>query len=73
MDIAELRFWDAALTGKHIKELGVVNVEDAIELTKETPAASSNGLYDMQGRKIVEGTKLQKGIYIMGGKKIMIK
>ena len=73
VDIAELRFWDAALTGKHIKELGVVNVEDAIELTKETPAASSNGLYDMQGRKIVEGTKLQKGIYIMGGKKIMIK
>ena len=73
VDIAELRFWDAALTGKHIKELGVVNVEDAIELTKETPAASSNGLYDMQGRKILEGTKLQKGIYIMGGKKIMIK
>ena len=73
IDIAELSFWDVALTAKNVQELGVVNVEDAIELTKETPAASSNGLYDMQGRKIVEGTKLQKGIYIMGGKKIMIK
>ncbi len=73
VDIAELRLWDVALTNKAIHDLGVLEIDDAVDMLQESSATSQPGLFDLQGRKITERSKLQKGIYILNGKKVLIK
>ena len=43
-----------------------------ITVSAEQPATVRDGIYDLQGRKI-EGQPTQKGIYIVNGKKTVIK
>ena len=72
IDIAELRFWDVAITNKAVQELGGVEIDDAIDVVKDSPMMSQPGLFDLQGRMITTN-KLQKGIYIQNGKKVLVK
>ncbi len=49
------------------------NIASSIEgVVSETPNAP-NAVYDLQGRRIPEGTTLSGGIYIRNGKKVVIK
>ena len=49
---------------------GYENAENAIRLPQARPAASGGRVYDLTGRRVSQG---RKGIYIMDGKKILVK
>ena len=80
IDIAELRYWDVALAGFHVKELGVIETEDVdgINGLSSTLSKGNGAVYDLSGRKIncqlsTVNSQLKKGLYIINGKKIAIK
>ena len=73
IDIAELRYWDVALAGFHVQDLGGVESEDIdkIDEIHHSQFTNNNGIYDITGRKI--NSQLSKGIYIVNGKKLLVK
>jgi alpha-amylase len=50
----------------------VTSTVTAIEAIRTTPSVQNGVIYDLQGRKI-QGEPTKKGIYIIGGKKVVIK
>jgi hypothetical protein len=38
-----------------------------------TKNKDDNAVYDLSGRKVETGKKLSRGLYIIGGKKVLIK
>lgn len=53
--------------GQNTEPLGV---EDLMVNTKNK---DDNAVYDLSGRKVETGKKLSRGLYIIGGKKVLIK
>jgi len=83
-DLTDKRFNIYAIYGTHptgseiIEELYILRSPEetdwtpsGIELNEETTPNNQN-VYDLQGRKILS-TKLPKGIYIVGGRKVVVK
>ena len=70
VDIAELRYWDVALAGFMVQELGGIE-EDETSIQHPELKNNSQLIYDLSGRKIT--SQLRKGIYIVNGKKVVIK
>ena len=70
VDIAELRYWDVALAGFMVQELGGIE-EDETSILHPELKNNSQLIYDLSGRKIT--SQLRKGIYIVNGKKVVIK
>ena len=83
-DLTDKRFNIYAIYGTHptgseiIEELYILRSPEetdwtpsGIELNEETTPNDQN-VYDLQGRKILS-TKLPKGIYIVGGRKVVVK
>lgn len=83
VDIAELRYWDVALSGIHAQELGGVEAEDEDAIESLTPARykGEGDIYDLSGRKVrsslplglSKNVPLKKGIYIVNGRKVVVK
>ena len=83
VDIAELRYWDVALAGFHVQDLGGVEEDpDGISISEELRVKSeesTNAIYDLSGRKIANcqlsnvNSQLKKGLYIVNGKKVAVK
>ncbi len=71
IDIAELRYWNDVLTPSMVKQLGAVGDGPTGIDTIENPTAPT-GTYDLMGRKL-NADKLQKGVYIRDGKKVVVK
>lgn len=75
VDIAELRYWNVALAGIFAQELGGVETETAI--ADINSKRTSEAIYDLSGRRVSNvlspNTKLAKGLYIVNGKKVLIK
>ena len=71
IDVAELCFWDAYLTPSMVKQLGAVEV-DGSGIGSIPAIKGENTVYDLSGRKI-NAVKLQKGIYIINGRKIVVR
>ncbi|MBR5608643.1 MAG: hypothetical protein IKW44_09680, partial [Bacteroidaceae bacterium] len=71
IDVAELCFWDAYLTPSMVKQLGAVEV-DGSGIGSIPTIKGENTVYDLSGRKI-NAVKLQKGIYIINGRKIVVR
>lgn len=80
VDIAELRYWDIALEGIFAQDLGGVEVDDddGINSLSSTLSKDNGAIYDLSGRKInyqfsVLNSQLKKGLYIINGKKVLVK
>lgn len=80
IDIAELRYWDVALAGFMVEDLGSVETEDVDGINTLTPTLSKDegAIYDLSGRKIncrlsTVNSQLKKGLYIVNGKKMLVK
>ena len=82
VDIAELRYWDVALAGIHAQDLGGVEEDpDAIESIEHGTwniKHSADAVYDLSGRKVncqlsTVNCQLKKGLYIVNGKKVVVK
>ena len=71
IDIAELRYWDVALQAFQVESLGGVDSEDAISGVEPSVLNNQHGVYDLTGRKV--NVQLKKGVYIVNGKKILVK
>ena len=75
IDIAELRYWDVALAGVFAQELGGVETETSIADIQQSRTAGA--IYDLSGRRVSNAlspnTKLAKGLYIVNGKKVLVK
>ncbi len=70
MDASKTAWWSA----DHFT-LTLVEVPEAvtgIEPTLSVPTSKSNDIYDLSGRRISKGN-LRKGIYILDGRKVLIK
>ena len=71
IDIAELRYWDVALAGFMVEELG----SEELRMKNEE---SANNIYDLSGRKIncqlsTVNSQIKKGLYIVNGKKLLVR
>lgn len=75
VDIAELRFWDAALPIEQAVQLGAVDVDSSIGAIQVSDNRQTlrEGIYDLTGHRISPSDKLQKGLYIVNGQKVLIK
>ena len=80
VDIAELRYWDVAIDGIHALKLGGVEADDEVGIPTVEQSAFNNGnaVYDITGRLVdsrfkIQDSKLKKGLYIMNGKKFLVK
>ena len=54
----------------------LVNEVNAVELLENSQSTNDNavmGIFDLQGRKVSDKGQLSKGIYIVNGKKVVIK
>jgi hypothetical protein len=71
IDIAELRYWNESLTSSMVEQLGAVEV-DGSGIGSIPAIKGENTVYDLSGRKI-NAVKLQKGIYIINGRKIVVR
>ena len=82
-----MKFWDIDTTGNVVLSTGLsvetfpfrlitsTFVDGIGEVENEKMRNSENEVYDLSGRKIVNGqiVKLNKGVYIRGGKTVVIK
>ena len=71
-------FWTTGGGTVSIKEVFLSNdgrTPAGIEgvLTDEKPALERRGVYDLQGRRLPEGQSLRKGLYIVNGRKTIVK
>ena len=62
----------AAKTRAYVMEFGDGETSGIVPLRVEADATQQTGTYDLQGRRI-EGQPTQKGVYIVNGKKVIIK
>lgn len=67
--IDDVRIYNYALSETEVSEIaeGLENAIDDVEMDR---TSQSDDVYDMQGRKV---TNMSKGLYIIGGKKVLIK
>ena len=65
---ADLVFTNAGYYTKDGKQ--AVVTETGIESIRTTPSYKDNVIYDLQGRRVMEG-QMKKGIYIVNGKKVI--
>lgn len=65
---ADLVFTNAGYYTKDGKQ--AVVTETGIESIRTTPSYKDNIIYDLQGRRVMEG-QMKKGIYIVNGKKVI--
>ena len=61
-----------AKTRAYVMEFGDGETSGIVPLRVEADATQQTGTYDLQGRRI-EGQPTQKGVYIVNGKKVIIK
>ena len=68
-----LRF--ACYTGSQEDVVLYMKVDEATEIEKPTVSSevSPRGIFDLQGRKVSENAPLQRGIYIVNGKKFVVR
>ena len=68
-----LRF--ACYTGSQADVVLYMKVDDTTEIEKPTVSSevSARGIFDLQGRKVSENAPLQRGIYIVNGKKFVVR
>ena len=77
-DLAEVAYWDLALTENQIRDLGDINQTTGMKAPLESHIQNSQiSLYDLRGSKLnytdIQSGKLAKGIYILNGKKYIVK
>ncbi len=76
--IDELLVYKRALTAADVKLLSIMAARPNTDYTAiqainaETPTATPQGIYDLSGRRIENG-KLTRGIYIINGRKVLVK
>ena len=75
VDIAELRFWDTALPVEQVVQMGAVDVDTSIGNIQisDDRQPGCEGIYDLTGRCFGTTDKLQKGLYIVNGQKVLIR
>lgn len=58
-----------------LKSIGVVNdqISTSIQGVQSEQKAATTGIYDLQGRRMNSQTQLQKGLYIINGRKVVVK
>ena len=67
-------YWDASELLTKEGKLKVTDTPTGIETIGRTDnLQSDNAVYDLRGRKMPEGGRLPKGVYIKNGKKIVVK
>ena len=72
IDVAELCFWDAYLTPSMVKQLGTPGMPTGIQSVQDGVKPAVTGVYDITGRKVT-AKKLQKGLYIINGRKVVVR
>ena len=68
-EIASIMVWYESRFAEMDQYFGIV---DGIEETEDVRCQMSDALYDLQGRKVVDG-QLKKGLYIKDGRKVIIQ
>lgn len=58
-----------------LKSIGVVNdqISTSIQGVQSEQKAATTGIYDLQGRRMNSQKQLQKGLYIINGRKVVVK
>ena len=58
-----------------LKSIGVVNdpISTSIQGVQSEQKAATTGIYDLQGRRMNSQNQLQKGLYIINGRKVVLK
>lgn len=58
-----------------LKRIGVVNdqISTSIQGVQSEQKAATTGIYDLQGRRMNSQKQLQKGLYIINGRKVVVK
>ena len=58
-----------------LKSIGVVNdpISTSIQGVQSEQKAATTGIYDLQGRRMNSQNQLQKGLYIINGRKVVVK
>ena len=67
---------DDSADGAHIAINGIIDITDGIDSNTITPInpAAITGVYDLSGRRIDSYVdRLPKGLYIVNGKKLLVK
>ena len=74
VNISEDKFFEILneKDGSNYKVNDVTSTYTGIEAIRTTPSTKDNVIYDLQGRKVSK-EQLKKGLYIVNGKKIVIK
>lgn len=77
-DLAEVAYWDLALTENQIRALGDVNQTTGMKASSEPHIQNSKiFIYNLSGFKMnytdIQSGKSAKGIYILNGKKYIVK
>jgi len=73
-NISEDKFFEITnekIENKH-KVNDVTSTYTGIEAIRTTPSYKDNVIYDLQGRRVMEG-QMKKGLYIVNGKKVVIR
>ena len=69
--------WDnqTAEGGEVLKSIGVVKdpISTSIQGVQSEQKAATTGIYDLQGRRMNSQKQLQKGLYIINGRKVVVK
>ena len=73
VDIAELQFWNVAISSAQVKAMGAAGTKTGMQqipISRKLP----KGIYDLTGRKIsTPKSKLTKGVYIIDGKAVLVE
>ena len=58
-----------------LKSIGVVKdpISTSIQGVQSEQKAATTGIYDLQGRRMNSQKQLQKGLYIINGRKVVVK
>ena len=58
-----------------LKSIGAVNdpISTSIQGVQSEQKAATTGIYDLQGRRLNSQNQLQKGLYIINGRKVVVK
>ena len=74
VNISEDKFFEILneKDGSNYKVNDVTSTYTGIEAIRTTPSTKDNVIYDLQGRKVSK-EQLKKGLYIVNGKKVVIR
>ena len=65
--------WQASAPARASYFIGIEDVSDMEEITEVTEAPANNATYNLSGQRVADDSTLSPGIYIINGRKVIVK